>query len=312
MVLNHASLAATGPADTVRWLVDLASGISELTKHGVVRMSLRFSEHNPSGLGLNTLFRHFRQQGQRDSHVFLLTLSDKSSSLGDGVEQGIADRLRACQASGCGTTTLQPEDGEPLVLCAISEGISVGRPSASIWDRDRLTVHFQELLADGTIEDASERIDNLTRSGHAARILERHRDRARRKCSNGAALWEQRRELFPHLLLGPEVEGHLNRIDVLDKVMRRLAELDESAASWSSGPTPDWLCEVRTESSTVKSTPKFLEARRFTSVTGNRDVFALHASFGKGRRIHLRVNAARRQVEVGYIGGHLPTKKFPR
>ena len=274
-------------------------------------MSLRFSEHNPGGLGLTTLFHHFKQQGQRDSHVFLLTLSDKSSPLLEGVEQGIADRFRACQASGCGPTAFQPEDGEPLVFCAISEGISVGRPSASIWDRDRLTVRFQELLSDETIEDTSEEIDNLTRSRHAARILERHRDRARRKCTNGAELWEQRRELFPHLLFGPEVEGHLSRINVLDKVMRRLAELDESAASWSSGPTPDWLCDVRTESSTVMSTPKFLEARRFTSVTSDREVFALHASFGKGGRIHLRVDAARRQVEIGYIGGHLPTKKFP-
>lgn len=311
MVLNHASLIATGPAETVRWLVDLASGMSELNNYGVVGNSLRVSEHHPDGLGLAALFHHFRRQGQRDSYVFLARLSTKSP-LVNGVAEGITDRFDACESTECGTKSLHPADGEPLVFCAISEGISVGKPSESIWDRDRLTVRFQELLPDGTIEDASERIDNLTRSRHAARILERHHDRARRMCTNGAELWARRRALFPYLLFGPDVEGHLNRINVLEKVMRRLVELDESAASWSSGPTPHWVCDVRTEGGTVMSTPKFFEARRFTSVTGHREVFALHASFGKGGRIHLRVDAARRQVEIGYIGIHLPTKRFPR
>lgn len=118
--------------------------------------------------------------------------------------------------------------------------------------------------------------------------------------------------MFPHLAFGPEVEGHVDRLNVLDKVVNRLTDLDASAASWASGPAPDWLCDVRAESGAVMTTPRFLEARRFASVTGNREVFALHASFGKGGRIHLRVDAAGRQVEIGYVGGHLPTKRFPR
>lgn len=311
MVLNHASLAGTGSPEAVRWLVDLAAGMSELTNHGVVGTSLRLSEHQPDGFGLAALLHDFRQQGQRDSYVFLARLSTKIS-LWSGVAEDVRDRFRACEAMGCGAISLHPADGEPLVFCAISDGITVGRPTESIWDRDRLTVHFRELLPDGSIEDASERIDNLTRSTHAALILQRHRDRVRRKCSTGADLWRRRREIFPRLLFGPEVEGQVNRINVLGKVMRRLAELDESAASWVSGPTPDWLCDVRTESRTVMDTPKLREARRFRSVTGNRDVFPLHASFGKGGRIHLRVDAAQRQVEIGYIGGHLPTKRFRR
>lgn len=163
MVLNHASLAATGPEETVRWLVDLATGLSELKNHGVVGTSLRLSEHHPAGLGLAALFHDFRREGQRDSYVFLARLSAKSPLL-KGVAEGITDRFHACEATGCGRKSLHPADGEPLVFCAISEGILVGKPSDSIWDRDRLTVRFQELLPDGSIEDASERIDNLTRS----------------------------------------------------------------------------------------------------------------------------------------------------
>ena len=187
----------------------------------------------------------------------------------------------------------------------------MGSPSESIWDRDRLTVRFQELLPDETIEESSERIDNLTRSRHAARILERHRDQS----SSEVHQWSRALGAEKAVVPPPPVRPGSRGTSQPDQRTRqgdrgRLAALDESAASWSSGPTPDWLCGVRTESSAVMSTPKFLEARRFTSVTGNREVFALHASFGKGGRIHLRVDAARRQVEIGYIGGHLPTKKL--
>ena len=67
---------------------------------------------------------------------------------------------------------------------------------------------------------------------------------------------------------------------------------------------------VRPEGQTVMTTPKLREARRFASLTGRREVFEYHTSFGKGGRIHLRVDAAQRQVEIGYIGGHLPTARF--
>ena len=309
MVLNHASLAATGPEEAVHWLLDLATGMRQLKNAGAVGSGVRISEHNPAGLGLAPLRAYFFHLNQRDVYVYLLQLTTQIPLL-HGIDEDIADRFRGCQATGCGPKTLHTQDGEPLVFCAISKAISVGMPSESIWDRDRLTVRFEELLPNETIEEASEEVDNLTRSGHATRILERHRERARRECASGAELWEQRGDLFPHLLFGPEVEGHLNRINVLSKVMRRLTDLDASAASWSSGPTPEWICDVRTESGAVMNTPKLRETRRFTSVTGNRSVFALHASFGQGGRIHLRLDAAQQQVEIGYIGGHLPTKRF--
>ena len=49
------------------------------------------------------------------------------------------------------------------------------------------------------------------------------------------------------------------------------------------------------------------EARRFKSVNGEPMLFAWHARFGRGARIHLRFDARTRQIEIGYIGVHLPT-----
>jgi len=311
MVLNHASLASCQPAEAVPWLVDVVCGLRTLVGNRVVGKSLRMAPPEPGALSLPGAYEHLRKHGERESRQYLLELSTKSPLL-HGVDEETKGRFLACEALGCEAEKLPSEAGAPLVFCALNDAISVGVPSEPLWDRDRLTVHFQTLLPDESFDERREGIDNLARAAHADRILECHRRSARQHCASGAELWEQRRELFPNLLFGPEVEDHLDGINVLDKVMRRLAELDESAASWSSGPAPEWLCDVRNESSTVRNTPKLLEKRRFTSVTGGRELFALHASFDKGRRIHLRLDGARRQVEIGYIGEHLPTKRFPK
>ena len=54
------------------------------------------------------------------------------------------------------------------------------------------------------------------------------------------------------------------------------------------------------------SHPTLREARRFRSVKGTRVIFEWHARFGSGGRIHLRFDAGVREVEVGYVGDHLP------
>lgn len=314
MVLNHASLGGSRQ-EAMRWLGDIARGMAALVDAGIVERSLRAAAttaelRSPQGWSVLETCLGLNQVGMRDEGLFLLRLTSKAPLL-SGVAETIKSRFLACEARDCESRELSTADGEPLVLCAVGNAVAVSLPSGSIWDRDRLTVRFQELEADGTLEDTTERVDNLARSSHAARILQSRRDRARSECGNGAELWARRAELFPHLLFGPEVEEHLNRINVLDKVVRRLAELDESAGSWSSGPTPDWLCDVRTESSSAMTRPKFREERRFASVMGSRQLFALHASFDKGRRIHLRIEASKHRVEIGYVGRHLSTKKFP-
>ena len=60
------------------------------------------------------------------------------------------------------------------------------------------------------------------------------------------------------------------------------------------------------ESSTVMKNHKLREERRFRSQTGAIELFEWHARFGSGGRIHLRFDPASREVEIGYIGNHLP------
>ena len=263
----------------------------------------------PGAPSFYSVCQQLRHHGEHDSYVYLSRLATKSPLL-QGLGEEIEDKFQGCEAIGCEAALTTQEDGEPLVLCAIDGGIAVSLPSESIWDRDTLTVRFRELLPDESIKEASERIDNLARSVHAGPILERHRARRQKRCESGADLWARRAELFPHLRFGPDVERHLERINVLEKVIHRLADLDEAAATWTAGPAPDWSCDVSSESRTVMTTPKLLERRVFRSIRGRSEVFALHGRYGKGGRIHLRVDARLREVEIGYIGSHLPTKRY--
>lgn len=317
LVLNHASLKSAGEHESLAWLEDLAKGVTALVGAGVARKALRMRRWPQAmdwldGRSLHDAYLLLLKRGgrARESAAYLLGLSAKAPLL-SGVASEVRDRFLRCEEK-----TLPGVDGEPLVLCALTDAIAVGFPSEPVWDRDRLCIVFLELLRDGTFEDVQEDIDNLTRSAHASPILDRHRDRLRRQCLDAADLWTRRQQIFPHLTFGPDVESHLAKLNpgLLSTLVKRLADLDDSAAAWpdAGGAEPPWTCHVSDESESVKTNPKFRDARRFSSVTGEPVLFYWHARFGKAERIHLRFDAPKDGIEIGYVGSHLPTKLFPK
>ena len=308
IVLNHASLRASDQHTVVDYLKDMAVGMSTLARDGVVQTILRMSQsiyetRCLADWSLFDAYQELRRRGARDEYLFLVRLSAKLPLLSDA-GRDVADRFLLCEAS-----TLPTGDGEPLVLCAITDGVAVGFPSEPVWDRDQITIDFNELLPDEHFTRASETIDNLTRAVHAGPIGERHRADLR-QFKDVAALWRTREEAFPNLLFGPDVARQLQAVGagLLSAVVKRLASLDESAGEWSvaGGATPRWKCNVTPESDTVMNHSVLREARRFRSHHGTRELFEWHARFGSGGRIHLRFNPHGREVEIGYIGRHLP------
>ncbi len=205
--------------------------------------------------------------------------------------------------------TLPARDGEPLLLCALNNWIAVGLPSATEWDRDQLTVDFHKILPDASIEEDSKAIDNLTRSGHAVTILDRHRDQLRGNLT-GNSFWQDKGKAFPHLTFGPDVEGQMlqTQAPVFQTVIEKLAQLDKSAALWHvrRDSAPPWQCKVTPESDSVRNNPKLRNARRFRSSRGTMEVFEWHARFGSSGRIHLRFESSAARIDIGYIGKHLP------
>ena len=314
MILNHASLESATRQEVPAWLEDLASGMAALVDAGVVSATLRAYRfvHDirfPDDRSLFEAYQELPARDARDEYLFLLRLSTKAPLL-DGIAPEVKDRFLLCEATACETKTLPPEDGAPLVLCAITDGVAVGFPSEPIWDRDRITIAFRELLPNGSFADAAEEIDQLTRSAHARPIADRHARRARYRIKVPADLWSKRASAFPHLAFGPDVEGQLGRLNSgrLTTIVNRLADLDEAASAWkeAGGPAPPWTCKVTPESESVMNSDRLREARRFRSVRGERLLFEWHARFGYRGRIHLRFDAGAREVEIGYVGVHLP------
>ena len=258
----------------------------------------------PGDRSLNEAYRELRQRGERDASAFLMSLSSKAPLLSE-VEQAVESRFRGCEEA-----TLPPDDGAPLLLCALTNAVAVSMPSEPAWDHDRLTVTFIELLPDDRFADAAEPIDNLARCVHSGPIIDRHRKHLRLACSNTAEMWSRRADLFPHLTFGPDVEDHLARLNpgLLPTLVNRLADLNRSASAWSAdgGDAPKWTTRVTPESRSVMDHPKLREARRFRSSSGTTVLFEWHARFGSGGRIHLRFEPHQREIEIGFVGDHLP------
>ena len=127
-------------------------------------------------------------------------------------------------------------------------------------------------------------------------------------------MWRLRNELFPNLLFGMDVEENLmEQARLLSRIVKCLKRLDCKAQKWKlGGHSPGRWHGVTDESESVKNDPRMREARRFRSRTGERLLFLLHAKIGDFR-VHLREDdEITRVIEIGYIGPHLPTQRFPK
>lgn len=303
LVLNHASLMVDSRSAAVEALKDIISGMVALVRCGAagpVLRSARDMTQMPCAPDFSLFDALLRLQGTgaREELAFFAGLTTKSPLVSD---LGAEHRIFITEARD-----MRPDDGAPLLLCALDDSVAVSFPTSPGWDRDRIVVKFRELLPDGTFSDESEEIDYLSRADHSEPICRRHRESHRTDIRNGEELWRRRREIFPNLFFGLDVENHVAALPYLSSVINRLSELDAAAADWVGGPAPQWTCKVTNESGNLQKNPKLREARRFRSYSGRRELFIWHARVRGGRRIHLRFNRATREVEIGYIGRHLP------
>ena len=304
MVLNHASVPARDDSNFVNWLKDLAQGMALLVDNKVSGKNLRvcqtgYDKYENMVHALNIL----RSFGAREEYIFIASLVTKTPLLNE-VDESTSDRFRACE-----NTELPGDDGSPLVLCAITDWIAVGFPTDPLWDNDSLEIHFNEILDDESITGTTEYIDNLTRSIHASPICDRHEDKFLAG-NNPVFLWNNREQAFPFLIFGPGVEKNITEVQSREfhTVVKKLVALNKTAMIWrdKGGAIPPWRTHVTPESDSVNRSKKLREARRFKSRDGTHKLFKWHARFGSSGRIHLRFDRNLLEIEVGYIGGHLP------
>lgn len=127
-----------------------------------------------------------------------------------------------------------------------------------------------------------------------------------------ALLADRKRACFPHLDFGLDVDDQLARVPVemLHRIVAKLIVLDDAVRRWRrDAAEAPVLPKVHSESEPTMR--QYGDRRVFRSASGASETFRLHAMVGGRRRIHLRIGRRDRSVEIGYIGEHLPTVKFP-
>lgn len=290
-------------------LVDIAQGMALLVHKAKLPKTIRMQRQMheilvAEDISLWSVLQTLQKSNAtRDEARFWLGLAQKLPLLTD-LPASVSHRL-----SGCEPSAEMGMFGQALVLCVHQAAVAISFPSEKKWDADQLLVHFTEILPDSNMEAANELIDNVARSSHANRILERYGKQQFTQLTP-ATFWRDRAIAFPALRFGNDVEEHLTIAggNQFLTIMHRLDELNASAAKWQAdgGAAPNWHSKVTPEAETLRNNPQLAKTRKFKNAQGVPWLYTWHARFGSGGRIHLRFDATDRSVEIGYIGAHLP------
>ena len=312
MVLNHASIVAFNKHEIFDWLDDIATGIAKLRSNCIVSDVLRTARqfHEISCLPNLTLQQALheltKQPTSRDRSIFLLRLATYSPLI-ENLDFELIDRFHSVESE---VPHIDAKDGEPLVLCAITNSVSLGFPSNG-WDSSTLTVQFQELLDNGEFSSTEEVIDNIARTTHAIVLVHRHTQYNLSGIENWKDFWDKRSSVYPDLMFGKDVESQLDQIppDLLETVAEKVWKINESAQKWKLEKTkePIWSTKVTPERRELMKNKKLRNARIFKSSDDKFKLYEWHARYGNNGRIHLRFDRSSWSIEIGYIGRHLPS-----
>ncbi|WP_308920634.1 hypothetical protein [Janthinobacterium sp. J1-1] len=309
MIFNEASLAPTtwliGSASTA--LVNLACGMTALAKVTNLGRSLRLpremSEIKISGetTFYDLLVLLVRDPKTRQEASYWMGLATKSPLLAE-LPCHVKDRFLGCEPA-----IKNVYGTDSLVLCALQAAIAISLPTDKIWENDQLTVNFEELLQDGSIVQATEKVDNLAGRSQADQIIIRYNDCAFNNIRS-SNFWSEREKIFPSLIFGLDVERNILEIgdNQFETILGCLKDLDTSANKWNKTTPLIWGRKVTPESHSVMSNPKLKEHRFFKNHKGKTQLYELHARYGSSGRIHLYICPDNFTVEIGYIGQHLP------
>ena len=204
-------------------------------------------------------------------------------------------------------------DARGLGAAFLLDGIAVSLPSEHQW-KDIWIPLLHVWLGEGGAESGREvEVLNLSGCDQAEQVRESLLRRSQRGLvSEPAALVARKHECFPHLRFGRDVDDHIAKLatGMLAAVIHKLIVLDDASRRWRRDvkTTSPNLPGCRPESDTTMQ--KYGDHRVFRDAEGIRRTYELHCAAGP-YRIHLRVVHEPRGLEIGYVGKHLPTMRYP-
>ncbi|MBA8904172.1 hypothetical protein [Phyllobacterium sp. P30BS-XVII] len=189
-----------------------------------------------------------------------------------------------------------------LTLCTVLSGVLISLGPDEIWDHNHLAY-----CANG--KDFV--VDHVSNVKHAGVLLERRQAEAQRNINLGS-FWQTKAITYPHLAFGLDVETQIRSFSakMLPLLFMRLKELDQSVKVWrAAGEFPNIRPNITRESKTTMD--KYEADRCFRNADGDIKVFEEHIWVDSYHRVHIIRDMQAKTIEIGYIGGHLPTVKYP-
>jgi len=207
--------------------------------------------------------------------------------------------------------------GIGLVYAAETDSSVLSIATDEIWLKNEIEGKHLQIDEDANLISTDEKIRNIVDPDDIDKLEDDQRLTMCNQISSGQDLWEQRGLLFPNLVFCDGVKDQLyadpERFHIL-RIMSRLKRLQEYFESCDDFyDAKDLGMDARTESETVKTNPDLKQMRCFKTPDGREEYFFDHIGFhGKfsGGRIHFLPHKDKNKCYIGYIGKHLPTKKF--
>lgn len=206
------------------------------------------------------------------------------------------------------------------VGCAFAlerEHIMFSWATHDFWKSNSISGNYSFLNQDGEIQSEQRSVDNISTIISESDIVKFQREKILDGISSGQDLWEAREKIYPNLVLCDNVKDQLyhdsEKFHIL-AVMKRLQHLQNYFSQHHEKYNPHELgFDARTESETVKSNSDLSDKRKFRLPNGAEEYFFDHIGFaGKysAGRIHFLPDCENQCCYIGYIGQHLPTKKY--
>ena len=313
LTLNELSIKHMGLyncSQARKFITDFVIFIQKLAKHNIIDEIIMpsdfFSIHITGNYGVtqwlsdksvdNKYKQYFKRLLDKYQRYF-----DKNEIEGEFIIQ-IANL--DCQAIGC-------------AFALERDNIVISLNTHKLWKNKTISGKYTILNDEEELDTTIRSVENLSNGVSFDEVIRSHRKNMLEGITSGQDLWEKREKLYPNLIFCENVKDNLyqdsEKYHIMN-VMTRLNRLQQYFSTYDGRYEPKKLgMNARTELDTVKKEPSLKNLRLFRKPDGSEEFFFNHIGFsGKysGGRIYFLPDDANKKCFIGYIGRHLPTKKF--
>ncbi len=288
-------------------LLSISKDLTTKGFHQTIRTTQDFINRH---LGDNFTIREWATEktsdiNQRDFQRYFLTLATKAPY----IEYFIAD----------------DEQDDRLVEYKHNLGVTLAIGLADLWNApvlslgcsDQFQLDYVSVVKTTITEDGENDQDvevlNLWRTEQIIQFNDELNKTAWQSVNNGKDIINQAANLLPHLSISEnasyQIEDLSGSEQFFPEVLRHLVILNKTMDAYTEGafnPVEiNWSVE---SSSTLK---QFSECRKFNCLDGQKRLFSQHSKIlSANKRIYFLPILDENTVHIGYVGKHLPTKRF--